>query len=105
MAVALKLEDMSVDDVCEWLDEKGYSDCLVKIFRGQFISIFRNDEHRNDEHVYVIADQELDGCAIAFGLGSAPGPHWLKDIIPTLGQRLKVLYSQVSTLNVVKAVF
>ncbi len=59
----------------------------------------------------MIADQELDGCAIAFGLGSAPVPHWLKDIIPTLGQRLKVhndlrtLYSQVSTLNVVKAVF
>ncbi len=26
------LEDMSVDYVCEWLDEKGYSDCLVKIF-------------------------------------------------------------------------
>ena len=32
----------------------------------------------------------MDGAAIAFGLASAPGPDWLKDVVPTLGQRLKV---------------
>ena len=32
----------------------------------------------------------MDGNAIVFGLGSSPGPGWLKDVIPTLGQRLKV---------------
>ena len=32
----------------------------------------------------------MDGKAIAFGLATAPGPDWLKDLIPTLGLRLKV---------------
>ena len=32
----------------------------------------------------------MDGKAIAFGLASAPGPDWLRDVVPTLGLRLKV---------------
>lgn len=32
----------------------------------------------------------MDGKAIAFGLATAPGPDWLKDLIPALGLRLKV---------------
>ncbi len=40
--------------------------------------------------VYFPPDQELDGCAIAVGLGSSPGPDWLKDVVPVLGLRLKV---------------
>ena len=32
----------------------------------------------------------MDGNAINFGLASAPGPDWLKDVVPTLGLRLKV---------------
>ncbi len=37
-----------------------------------------------------ILEQELDGKAIAVGLASSPGPDWLKDVVPTLGLRLKV---------------
>ena len=38
----------------------------------------------------AFTEQEMDGNAIAFGLASAPGPDWLKELVPTLGQRLKV---------------
>lgn len=45
--------------------------------------------HRNCL-LFFIVEQDLDGNAIAMGLASTPGPDWLKDIIPTLGVRLKV---------------
>lgn len=32
----------------------------------------------------------MDGNAVTYGLASAPGPDWLKEIIPTLGIKLKV---------------
>lgn len=32
----------------------------------------------------------MDGKAIAFGLATAPGPDWLKELILSLGVRLKV---------------
>ena len=32
----------------------------------------------------------MDGSAIALGLASTPGPSWLKDVVPKVGQRLKV---------------
>ena len=32
----------------------------------------------------------MDGNAIAVGLASGPGPDWLKDVVPKVGQRLKV---------------
>ena len=32
----------------------------------------------------------MDGPAIKFGLGTSPGAEWLREIVPTLGQRLKV---------------
>ena len=35
-------------------------------------------------------EQDMDGKDIAFGLATAPGPDWLKDVIPALGLRLKV---------------
>lgn len=35
-------------------------------------------------------EQDLDGNAVTFGLGTSPGPDWLKDVVPTLGLRLKV---------------
>ncbi|SMN12479.1 hypothetical protein SPBRAN_1134 [uncultured Candidatus Thioglobus sp.] len=44
----------------------------------------------------------MDGSAIALGLASTPGPDWLKDVVPKVGQRLKVhnalraLYAGVS---------
>ena len=38
--------------------------------------------------VYVV-EQQLDGNAIAFGIASSPGPDWLRDVISTLGTRLK----------------
>lgn len=47
----------------------------------------KNVVHHCD-HVFIVAEQEMDGNAIAMGLASAPGPDWLNDI-PTLGTRLK----------------
>ena len=32
----------------------------------------------------------MDGTAIKYGLGTSPGPQWLQEIVPVLGQRLKV---------------
>ena len=32
----------------------------------------------------------MDGSAISAGLGSGPGPDWLKDVVPKVGWRLKV---------------
>ena len=39
----------------------------------------------------------MDGNALAFGLASSPGPGWLKEIVHTLGQRLKV-HNDLKTL-------
>lgn len=39
----------------------------------------------------------MDGNAITFGLASTPGPDWLRDVVPTLGLRLKV-YKSLRTL-------
>ena len=41
---------------------------------------------------FGIAEQEMDGKAIAFGLASSPGHDWLKDVVPALGLRLKVQF-------------
>ena len=35
------------------------------------------------------SDQELDGPALKFGLGTLPRSEWLREIVPLLGQRLK----------------
>ena len=32
----------------------------------------------------------MDGSAIAFGIATSPGPDWLKELVPTLGLRLKL---------------
>ena len=40
--------------------------------------------------MYTIEISYLDGNAIAVGLAYSPGPDWLKDIVSTLGVRLKV---------------
>lgn len=40
--------------------------------------------------LFFFAEQDMDGNAVAMSLASVPGPDWLKDIIPTLGVRLKV---------------
>jgi len=39
---------------------------------------------------FYMAEQEMDGKAITFGLASAPGHDWLRDVVPVFGQRLKV---------------
>lgn len=40
--------------------------------------------------IFVVLDQEMDGSAVKYGLGTSPGPQWLQEIVPVLGQRLKV---------------
>ena len=40
--------------------------------------------------IFVVLEQEMDGSAVKYGLGTSPGPQWLQEIVPVLGQRLKV---------------
>ena len=39
----------------------------------------------------------MDGKAIAFGLATAPGPDWLKELIPSLALRL-IVHNSLCTL-------
>ena len=86
-----------MDDVCDWLEDNGYPETTQQSFRGIYstaVSCTKN------YYLYIgvqrlivlscLTEQEMDGNAINFGLASAPGPDWLKDVVPTLGLRLKV---------------
>ena len=46
---------------------------------------------------WCIIENDMDGDAIVLGLASCPGPDWLKEIIPKVGQRFKV-YRLLSSL-------
>ena len=46
----------------------------------------------------LCSEQDVDGSAIAFGLGTTPSPDWLKDVVPALGLRLKV-HNVLQSLN------
>lgn len=39
---------------------------------------------------FLIVDQDMDGEAVTAALATTPGPDCLKDVLPKLGQRLKV---------------
>ena len=34
LIMASRLEDKSVDDVCEWLEDRGYPESVLRSFRG-----------------------------------------------------------------------
>lgn len=74
---------MSVEDVREFLEAKNYPDSLVPIFRGWCLC-------NVSEFTFVFLEQEMDGSAVKYGMGTSPGPQWLQEIVPVLGQRLKV---------------
>ena len=81
------MESKSVDDICEWLEERGFPKTVSQTFRGEesmlclhgCLAVFRTQ----------ISDEDLDGDAVAVCLPSSPGPDWLKDVVK-VGLRLKV---------------
>ena len=81
-----RLEDKTVENVCLYLEEHGFSESVIKYVRGKSNPIKLGKCTTSDQFI----DEELNGDAIALGLASDPGPSWLKDIIPKLGLRLKV---------------
>ena len=91
MSTPSLLEEKSIDDVCQWLEDCGFSESILRTFRGK--TSYPHDLYLCSGismSVYVTAEQDMDGKAIAFGLATAPGPDWLKDLIPALGIRLKL---------------
>lgn len=82
----------SLEDICDYLESKGFSEAVVDAFNGQCIYSYSAFA----KHLTIllprsfIIEQELDGDAIAVGLASSTGPDWLKDVVPKMGLRLKV---------------
>ena len=97
----MNLESMTIDDVCDFLEDRGYPESLVDIFRGTFTPSFFAELIFFCLFCLFIffpsLEQEMDGAAIKFGLGTSPGPQWLQEIVPVLGQRLKV-HNELRTL-------
>lgn len=97
------LERKSLDKVCEWLEDERFPDSVVSTFRGKetcknmyFAVVNLSCVWTRIIKPYVTfvhdlcSEQDLDGSAIAFGLGTTPSPDWLKNVVPALGLRLKV---------------
>ena len=61
----------------------------MDIFRGKFILSFLAMVFFVCVRVLLL-EQEMDRAAIKCGFGTSPGPQWLQEIVPVLGQRLKV---------------
>lgn len=81
------MEDKSVEDVCDWLEEKGFLEDLLEAFWGKaWKSVIIT--HVNGPILY--SDEDMKDDAVAVGLSSSPGPDWLKDLVPKVGLRLKV---------------
>lgn len=93
-----QLEDKSVDDICEYLEGKGFSDSVTDVIKGNG---YPRQDHSGVYHLDIMScvEQELDGNAIAMGLASSPGPDWIKDIVPVLGVRLKVHHALRALYN------
>lgn len=47
--------------------------------------------HSSQWSCFIAAEQEINGNAIAMVLAYAPGPDWLKDIVPTLSTMFCIL--------------
>lgn len=99
------MEGKTLEDICVWLEERGFSSTVVKAFKGVYAHIV-SDKLQTTSYFNVLIllcltsiDHELNGCAIAVGLGSNPGSGWLKDIIPSVGARLKVHHALRTLLN------
>ena len=53
--MAVRLEDMSVDDVCDWLEDNGYPETAQQSFRG----IYSNAVPCNSYYLYQIGVRRL----------------------------------------------
>ena len=85
----------SVEDVTSWLQEKGFSEDIIVAFKGN--SKLCTYVYGTLSSSLNITEQEMDGEAIAAVFATSPGPDCLKDVLPKLGQRLKV-YNALKTL-------
>ena len=95
MASAIPLEEQSVDDICDYLEDKGFAESLIENFKGEQVYQLLIKL----PSVFLFLDNEMDGAAIAAGLASTPCASWLKEVIPfKAGLRLKV-HSALKSLS------
>ena len=87
--MAGQLEEKSIDDVCQWLEDGRFPDSILQTFRGT--SGYAVSTQSILSVICLNTEQDMDCKAIAFGLATAPGPDWLKDVIPALGLMLAYL--------------
>lgn len=85
LTVKLKMEDKSVEDICDFLESKGYHQSVIEAFRGKATSC-----GKHFIETFAFADEEFDGPAIAAGLASGSSADWLKDAVPKSGLRIKI---------------
>ena len=87
------LEEKTVQQICEYLQEKGCPESVLRSFRGRFCSFHQFALNLSCPPFIVLYNyikQELDGNAVLLGLATLPGPDWLKEVVAPLGLRLKV---------------
>ena len=65
------MESKSVDDICEWLEERGFPETVSQTFRGEESMLCLHG--RPALFHTQISDEDLDGDAVAVGLASSPG--------------------------------
>ena len=45
--------------------------------------------------INLLPDHDMDGLAIAAAFATTPGPDCLKDVLPKLGQRLRIFQNLI----------
>lgn len=79
------MEELDVEEVGDWLREKGFSPQVVQAFAGKVLCNVYN------YLINWVEDQEMDGAAIIQTFGTCPGPDCLKEVIDKpYGTRVKV---------------
>lgn len=99
------LEAMTAIQVSTWLEGKGYPDEVCDAFIGKLFcqlggcglcvtlqhvsQLELGFQLANYRYLYTI-DQEMDGEAVVAAFGTTPGPDCFRDVLPKVGQRMKV---------------
>ena len=85
----------STEKVEQWLREQKFSEDIIESFIGRI-----NAEMQSASFLYL-TDQDMDGEAIIQCFSSGCGPDCLRDVIPTLGKRIKVYTAIKKQLEVI----
>ena len=82
--MALINENMSTNDIIQWLAQNGFSEEVQKSFDSMM------KQHSRYESMFFLPGEEMDGEALFDAFGCQSGPDCLKDVVPKYGQRVKV---------------